>query len=182
MTIAIGAYFVGGLIVSADTNVVATDGIVTSGKKVSGVEYGHSSFVIANAGDDGNAGDMLAGEILNALSGDADIWKIEPTIKKVMKDWHSGYAQGNPPQLSFVLAASTGRQYRRLYFCEAPNTVLKKDLGQPVAIGAGARVVDPLLPSVIIGAVPVGTALLQVAYLMYRAKRDLVYIKGSECR
>jgi hypothetical protein len=182
MTIAIGAYCIGGLLVCADTNVVAyPDNTVTSGHKVAAVECGDRSYVIANASNDGNAGNMIAKEILDELSkSSTDRWNIEPTIKAAMQRWHSGYTQGNPPQVTFVLAANTGLQHRRLYYCEAPNTVLPKHLGEPVVIGGGAQVVEPLVPSVVTGAIPMRGALLQVAYLMYRAKRDHIYLRGSE--
>jgi hypothetical protein len=182
MTVAIGMYFVGGMIVCADTNIVSDpDRIVTSGCKICGMQCGNGSYVIANASNDGNAGNMIASEILDALSkSSTDRWNIEPTIKATMQSWHSGYSQGYPPQMTFVLAANTGLQHRQIYICEAPNTVLKKHLGEAVAIGAGAQIVDPLIPFVITGAVPLKIALLQLAYLMYRAKRDHVFLRGSE--
>jgi hypothetical protein len=181
MTIAIGAYFVGGMIVCADTNVVADDGIVTSGEKIEGHECGDRAYVIANSGYDANASSMLAKEIVSGLTKSTiDRWNIEPTVKETMKNWHSSYTQGKPPDTSFILAANTGRQNRRLYYCEPPSTVRPKQLGEPVAIGIGGRIVDPLIPSVITGAVPLKIALLQLAYLMYRAKRDNVYLRGSD--
>jgi hypothetical protein len=180
MTIAIGAYFRGGMIVCADTNVVATDFVVTSGCKISARDCRNGdSYVIANASDDGNAGNMLSQEILDALSRHSAV-DLEQTVKTTMGNWHSGYAQGTAPQMSFVLAAMIGTEHRRLYFCGAPNTVLPKPLGEPVVIGIGAQIVDPLIPSVITSAVPLRIALLQVAYLMYRAKRDHIYLRGSE--
>jgi hypothetical protein len=181
MSVAIGMYFIGGMIVCADTNVVCGDGIVTSGDKLAGVECGDRTYVIANTGNDANASSMLAREILDDLSkSTTDRWHIEPTIKKRMKAWHSSYTQGSPPETSFILAANTGLQNRRLYLCEPPSTVRPKELGEPVAIGIGGKIVDPLIPSVITGAVPLRIALLQLAYLMYRAKRDNVYLRGSE--
>ncbi len=181
MTIAIGTYFVGGMIVCADTNVVSADGIVTSGSKVEGYEFPDKTYVIANSGNDANASSMLAKEILASLSKSTiDRWNIEPTIKKTMTKWHSSYTHGKQPEINFILAANTDRQNRRLYYCEPPNTVRPKQFGEPLAIGIGGMIIDPLIPSVITGAVPLRTALLQLAYLMYRAKRDHVYLKGSQ--
>lgn len=181
MTIAIGTYCSGGLIVCADSNVVFQDGTVTTGYKLSACECENGSYVIANAGNDGNAASMLASEILSALSkSSTDRWNIEPTIKEQMKAWHSGYTQGTPPQMEFILAARTGRQNRSLYFCEAPNTVLRKHLNESIAIGSGSQIVDPLLSDVILGPADMRTALLRAAYLMYRAKKDHVYCKGSQ--
>jgi len=47
MTVAIGAYYRHGIVVCADTNVVATDLIVTSGCKISGRTCNGRSYVIA---------------------------------------------------------------------------------------------------------------------------------------
>src|SRR5438105_7527298 len=107
MTIAIGAYFRGGMIVCADTNIVATDLVVKSGCKISVRDCRNGdSYVIANASDDGNAGTMLSQEILDALSGVSV--DLEQTVKTTMRNWHSGYPQGAAPQMNFVLAAKTG--------------------------------------------------------------------------
>jgi hypothetical protein len=186
MTLAIGTYFfgeVGGMIVCADTNVVFGDDNVITGEKISAVELGNASFVIANAGNDADAGNMLSAEILEEISKrnadpKKDRFKFESTIKKVMKAWHSGYTQAEPPPtIEFILATTVGLQCPRLYYCKAPNTVtLKHD---SFALGCGSRIVDPLLPEVLIGRCPLIPTILQISYLMHRAKRQDRNLKDS---
>lgn len=186
MTLAIGTYFggeIGGMIVCADTNIVFEDGNVITGEKLSGVELGNASYVIANAGDDANAGNMLASEIIEALSErnadpKKDRFKFEATIKKVMKAWHSGYTQVQPPEAEFILATTVGLQCPRLYYCEAPNTVALKY--GPIALGCGSRIVDPLLPVALESQSPLMPTILRLSYLMYRAKQQDRNLKDSE--
>lgn len=180
MTVALGMYGIGGIFVCADSHVVTQDGLVTSGYKLGGSQCGNGSFAIANASDDGNAADMVAQEILDALSKNNDRWNIEPVIKDTMKAWHSGYTQGKPPSMQFILATRIGLQNRGLYFCEPPNTVVRKHLDEAVAIGVGAQIIDPLLTEVIRGPLHLREALIRAAYLMYRAKKEHVFLKGSE--
>jgi hypothetical protein len=139
----------------------------------------NGSYVIANASEDGNAANMVAKEILDALARSAtDRWNIEPDIKKTMKEWHAGYTQGKSPSMQFILASRTGIQNRGLYFCEPPNTVLRKHIDETVVIGLGAQVVEPLVSQVVLGPLGVREALIRAAYLMYRAKKEHVYLKG----
>lgn len=180
MTVALGMYSIGSVFVCADNHVVSTDGFVTSGFKLNAIECVIGSFAIANAANDANAANMLAEEILNELAKTADGWVIEPAIKKAMTEWHSGYIQGSPPSIQFVLVARLGNNTRRLYFCEPPNTVLLKSLNDWVALGVGAQTLDVLNPEVIRGPLHVREALIRAGYLMYRAKKDHVFLKGSE--
>jgi hypothetical protein len=180
VSVALGMYSIGGVFVCADSHVVSTDGIVTSDVKLQGIECGVGAFVIGNAADDGNAANMVAKEILDALARCHDQWVIEPAIKKPMTEWHAGYTQSKPPAMQFVLAARLGTATRRLYFCEPPNTVVLKSLNEWVVLGAGAQVLDVLIPEVIRGPLYHREALVRAAYLMYRAKKDHVFLKGSE--
>lgn len=180
MTVAIGMYCLGGVFVCADSHVISTDGIVTSGYKLNGTLAGAGSFVIANASDDGNAANMVAKEILDAITRNGDPWQIERPIKKAMTDWHSGYAQATRPSMQFVLACHLGNQTRRLYFCEPPNTVVQKSLNEWVVIGVGGQTLDTLIPEVIRGPLYPREALIRTAYLMYRAKSAHAFLKGSE--
>ena len=182
MTVAIGMYGIGGVFVCTDSHVVSTDGIVTSGFKLCGVQCGNGSFVIGNAADDGNAADMLAHEMLDALKKPVAKGAIEPALKKTMKAWHSGYVHSKPPSIQFVLAARLGLQNRGLYFCEPPNTVLRKHLDESVVIGIGSQIVDPLLPEVIRGPLLLREALIRAGYLMYRAKSEWCQGKPSRAQ
>jgi hypothetical protein len=178
MTLAIGAYFVGGMIVCADTNVVFTDDNVITGEKLRALELGDRTYVIANAAYDGRAGTMLATEILERLSDSTERFKIEPIIKKVMTAWYSKYLQFQPPELSFILAARAGLQNKRIFLCQPPNTVTLME--SPIAVGGGSRVVDPLLPNVLAGKVNLRPTIVRIAYLMYRAKKDHIKLANSQ--
>ncbi len=177
MTVAIGMYAIGGLFVCADSHVVSGDGIVTHGSKLKGIECGNGSFVIANASDDGNAADMLAQDILDSLQGARS--QLNSAVKKTMKAWHSGYVHSRPPSVQFVLGATIGKS-RGIYFCEPPNTILRKGLDESVVIGVGAQILDPLLPEVIRGPLLLREALIRAGYLMYRAKKEHAFLKGSD--
>jgi len=180
MTVALGMYSVGGVFVCADSHIVSTDGVVTNGFKLNAIECGVGTFVIANASDDGNAATMVAQEILESLARCADPWKIEAAIKKPMTEWCAGYTQSNRPPMQFVLAGRLGTSTRRLYFCEPPNTIVHKSLNEWVALGSGSPTLDVLIPEVIRGPLYHREALIRAAYLMYRAKKDHVFLKGSE--
>lgn len=180
MTVAIGMYSIGGVFVCADSHVVSTDGIITPGFKLNGIECTSGSFAIANSSDDGNAANMVAKEILDGLARCSDPWIIEPAIKKTMTEWRSAYTHAQPPAMQFALAARLGENTRRLYFCEPPNTVVLKSLNDWVVLGVGGQVLDVLIPEVIRGPLYSREALIRAAYLMYRAKKDHVFLKGSE--
>ena len=181
MTVALGMTAMGSIFVCADSHVVSTDGTVTSGCKLSGKQCGNGSFAIANASDDANAASMVAKEILDELSkSTTDKWNIEPAIKNVMQSWQSGYGQVAAPSMQLVLAASVSKQNRGLYFCSPPNTVLRKDFDESVVIGCGGQVLDALLPEVVRGPLRLREALIRAAYLMYRVKKEHVFLKGSD--
>jgi hypothetical protein len=163
VTVALGMYSIGGVFVCADSNVVSTDGIVTVGFKLQGIECGAGTFVIANASSDGNAATMVAKEILDGLARCSNPWTIEPAIKTPMSEWHSAYLQSDRPSMQFVLAARPGIATRRLYFCEPPNTVVQKSLNDWVVLGAGAQVLDVLIPEVIRGPLYHREALIRAA-------------------
>jgi hypothetical protein len=67
MTIAIGALCSDGLIVAADTLVVMSDGATSIVVKVHTGMSPTSSFVIANATEDGNAANTLIPDIISEL-------------------------------------------------------------------------------------------------------------------
>jgi hypothetical protein len=55
-----------------------------------------------------------------------------------------------------------------------------KPFGDSCAIGIGAATLDFLLPEVVLGPLRLREALIRAAYLMYRAKKDHSYLKGSD--
>jgi hypothetical protein len=180
VSVVIGMYGIGGVFVCADSHAISTDGIVTETCKLAGTQGGRGSFVIGNAADDGNAANMLAREILDAINSSPRTEPVESVVKRTMKDWHAGYVYSKAPSTQFALAARSGRQNRALYFCEPPNTVLQKGLDESVVIGLGAQIVDPLLPQVVRGPLYLREALIRAAYLMYRAKKEQAFLKGSD--
>lgn len=180
VTIAIGAEIFGGIVIGADTMVVASDGATTTGEKLA-VGFSRSNqalFAISDAAEDGRAARMLAQDILSsaidASSGGRD---FQQAIKRVMGRWHRSYGQTSSPAVEFLLAVAipSPRATFGLFYCQPPSTVFKH-LG-PLAIGRGARPVDPLLKAMLHGELHAKTALLKLGYLMHVAKSE----EGSAC-
>ena len=88
MTIAIGTLYTDGVIICADTKVVASDGATTSDMKVT-VLAGEKAgiFAIADAAEDAHAAKMLAAEIRDSAWKAIDPRHPEPEIKAVMTSW-----------------------------------------------------------------------------------------------
>jgi hypothetical protein len=177
LTIAIGADYYGGIIVCADTKVVATDGATTADFKLAiGLGSQPKTVVIANAAEDGHAATMLAEEIILAIGNVNMEQEEEWQIKKVMTAWHNSYGAQQAPNLQFIVGTVSGN-LDRILLCEPPATVLEC---HPVAIGRGARAVESFL-HIPDGLVPhsasMRATLLRLAFLMYRAKKD----EGSAC-
>jgi len=144
MTIAIGTLYSEGAIVCADTKVVASDGATTASSKVfASLSPKGRMFLIADAAEDANAAKMLAGEISYAICDAEHPYRLAPGIKAVMGPWHSSYHHIQPPNLQFVIASVVvGDEAGQVFLCEPPSTVA---YGWPIAIGRGARAVDPHL-------------------------------------
>jgi hypothetical protein len=180
MTIAIGTRFTGGVIVCADSKVVASDGATTDESKVSlSLTVTKRIFGIADAAEDGNAAKMLAGDIMNAVCDSHNPYKLAPDVTSVMASWYNSYGAAQVPHLQFILGSVViGHKDGNVYLCEPPATVLNT-IG-PIAIGRGARAVEPLL-SILTGQggrpLALKPTLLRLAYLMYKAKKD----EGSAC-
>src|SRR5207249_4710443 len=152
MSVGIGVRYSDGYIVCADSKVVLEDGSTKIGGKVSSSE-GAVTIAIANAStNDGNAGTTLAREItddLRDISGGSQ--NFVDTVKRRMRAWHAGYGSpgARPPDIKFILAA-VGIGYHGLYFCEPPQTVIEEFV-DPIVVGAGAAVLDPLVPAMFPG-------------------------------
>jgi hypothetical protein len=177
VTIAIGAVFDGGTAVCADTKIVATDGATSSGSKVSlSLTPKKMTYAVANAAEDGRAATMLAGEMTNAAC-DSDSYEVLLIkLKEVMTAWYSAYGVMKPSAPQFLLACG-GKRTSNLFFCEPPNTVLR--ISDVIAIGQGGRPIEPIMQTLFwpIPKFGVKSALLRLAYLMYRAKAE----EGSAC-
>jgi hypothetical protein len=187
MTIAIGTHFTGGVALCADTRVVDTNGNVTYARKVILNDPGNGrTFAIAHAADDTNAADMLSHDMLTALSALTNPVNIEPTIKQMMTQWQSDYAQTAVPFLQFIVAGAFDNQ-PLLYFCQPPNVVIRK--WEPIAIGSAGKTVDVLLPFVLVSPsneyypgplhMSATSTLLKLAYLMRRSKSEDLYAGGD---
>jgi len=185
MTIALGALCVNGLVIAADTNVVMDDGSKSQTMKVETLKKPEGGFVIANAAMDGNAAKTLVSNILADIKGNhiTDLAYFESLLTDRMTLWASAHSK--PPSVQFVVGASLGPvpEHRHdlriaaLYFCEPPNTVVRKtehdDSDGYVAIGSGAAVTDPLHKILFRSWLKSPRVrLAEVAYLMCRAKAD----------
>jgi hypothetical protein len=177
LTIAIATDYYGGIIVCADTKVVASDGATTTDMKLSiGIGRPRKVVVIANAAEDGRAATMLANEMMVAIGNAKTPKEEEEKIKDIMTAWHNAYGAQEAPRLQFIIGAMSG-SLERILLCEPPATVLEE---HPVAIGRGARAVEPLLhvPNTLVPhSASMQATLLRLAFLMYRAKKD----EGSAC-
>ncbi|HEY4905204.1 MAG TPA: hypothetical protein VIH89_17135 [Candidatus Sulfotelmatobacter sp.] len=121
---------------------------------------------------------MLSEQIAMAV-GDAqdDEDSMELGIKAVMTAWHNAYGAQPAPHLQFIVGVVTPN-IGHVLLCEPPATVIE---GAPVAIGRGARAVEPFLDLqhrfLQDGSQPMRAALLRLAFLMYHAKKQ----EGSAC-
>jgi hypothetical protein len=199
MTIALGAICAGGLIVAADTNVVLDDGSRSETMKVDTVLGPTGSYVIANATTDGNAAKTLVNHLKADLKkndlrepGIDPLDVLEGMIADRMTRWANDFVK--PPSVQLILGAfvnehepddiSTIGGGVALYFCEPPNTVLRKleigdDIGY-VAIGSGAAITDPLFKTLFpITIKSPRTRLIEVSYLMYKAKKHNAMCAGK---
>lgn len=178
MTIAIGTYYDKGIIVCADSKVVASDGATTNGLKLSLALGQNRRFIaIANAAEDGHAATMLSDDIAIAIGDAQDEGSAKSNIKAVMTTWHNAYGSQSAPHLQFVVGIVAPGE-RDVLLCEPPATVIED---APVAIGRGARAVERFLEleaRFLTGdSPPMKVALLRLAFLMYHAKKE----EGSAC-
>lgn len=182
MTIAIGTLFYGGAIVCTDTRVVASDGATTTDSKLfASIAPTKRLFLIAEAAEDAYAAKMLGGEISSAICDAKEPFHLGPEIKAVVGPWFNSYHHVQPPQIQFIVASVVvGAQDGQLYMCEPPSTVAS---GWPIAIGKGARAVDPtisILRPMANENLDAKSTLLRLAYLMYLAKKDEASACGGE--
>lgn len=179
MTIAIGALYQGGIIISADTNVICSDGSRQQTRKVEATCNGDGCFAIANASEDGNAAKTLVSHLIaDLLANPVNSWAyLESLVADRMTHWAGAFQ--TPPSVQLVLGARLNDgSGLALYFCEPPNTVVREPSGY-LAVGAGASITNPL-HQVLFSSCPktARTKLIQIAYLMYRAKKESALCGG----
>lgn len=181
MTIALGLLCEGGVIIAADTKVVDTNGITSQSYKIIHFVGKNCAFAIANASNDANAARTMIHKIQIALQGTAfKNWNdVEEVIAYEMASFSEPFT--TPPEHQLILAGFLKGAGVRLYFCEPPNTVVSKMMEGYVSAGSGASVVDPLHNTLFefTSHLPPQLILRQVAYLMYRAKKDHTFCGGE---
>jgi 20S proteasome alpha/beta subunit len=178
MTIAIGMLCDVGVIVAADTNVIFSDFSKSQVRKVSTFHTETGCYVIANAADDGNAARTLVSKVTSELQQNPipSLAYLESLLANVMTNWASAFSQA--PLVRLLVGARINEDAARavLYLCEPPNTVLRKEereWGGYIAIGAGATITDPIYRTWLSSTTATARLrLIQISYLMYRAKKD----------
>jgi 20S proteasome alpha/beta subunit len=179
MTIAIGMLCNGGAILATDGRTTAGD-IVARGRKLCVVNNAAGiSFGIATAADDLNAAETLVRKIAETIIKTAKTIKgwshIENIIYAKMADWGSAYGQHPLPATNLIAGITIPVQGTRLYLCEPPATLLPSKEDGYIAVGCGAIVTDPLFRTLFTPLSPNLSAQYvcrEIAYLMYRAKKD----------
>src|SRR5579884_3844397 len=105
MTIAMGAYCAGGIVLCADTTIIAGDQ-KWQRLKMSHVLGKSGSFAIANSSQDVNAANTLIRNLMDTLR-DTDIknqHQLESLVTSKMTKWSRAYQTGHPAT-QFILAA-----------------------------------------------------------------------------
>ena len=176
MTIAIGALYSDGVIVAADSKVVFSDGSTDNDAKLSlSMSPERAMLAIANAAEDGRAAKTVGDGIGSAFI-DAHREHKDPSIllSKAMGRWHRSYGHSQPPVLEFLIGKVIVDEWAGLYYLQPPSTIFTR---APMAIGRGARPVEPLLDLLDNEKSSLKSQLLLIAYLMRLAKDQ----EGSAC-
>ena len=98
-----------------------------------------------------------------------------------MSKWHHAYGQHTPPCTRLIAGILMAGKGPRLYRWEPPATVVPKEEGYAAA-GSGEAVTNPLYATFFSPLSPsLGPQYVcrQLAYLMYRAKKDNIYCGNS---
>ena len=176
MTIAIGALYADGVVVAADSKVVFSDGSTDTGTKLSlSLSPERAILAIADAAEDGHAAKTVAGSIGSAfIDAHRESKNQEILLKNAMGRWYRSYGHSQPPVIEFLVGKVIVDKWAGLYYLQPPSTILIK---APMAIGRGARPVEPLLSLLDNEKNPLKSQLLLIAYLMHLAKEE----EGSAC-
>jgi hypothetical protein len=179
MTIALGLLSLDSIVIAADSNVVLTDGARTQALKVADIETGTGAYAIANAAEDGNAAKTLVGHLTTDLKRKEPqtLEEVEEAVAERMTVWASAFAKIPNVQLVMGAYLYSETQFPNnfgLYFCEPPNTVVRSVLNDDskgaVFIGSGASIAEPLYRTLFFGSGSARLRLLQISYLMHKAK------------
>jgi hypothetical protein len=187
MTIAMGAYCAGGIVLCADTTIIAGDQ-KWQGLKMSHVMGKSGSFAIANASQDLNAANTLVRNLMDDLR-DTEIknrHQLESLVTSKMTKWSKAFQIGHP-STQFILAAYLNGSVIAedgllLYFCEPPNTILLSNIHDDfkgfIGIGSGAAVTNPMFQTLFSCLASQKGRLLEFSYLMYLAKKGDTWCGG----
>lgn len=191
MTIGIGMFCQGGLVVAADTQMTYSDGTTHNRSKIKSLSAATGAYVIAYSCLDINHAEALANEILTDLnlSDPKSFIGVEEIVKNRLKQWaEMPTLRDDRPYIAFILGCRldptpNNSDCLGLYLFESSGIVLRKTIEDShgyVAIGAGAVVTDPLFRMLFGSLVHPRVCLAQMSYLMYRAKKDCRGACGGE--
>jgi 20S proteasome alpha/beta subunit len=182
MTIVLGMRCDGGAIIAADTLIVDSSGATSHAYKIIHFTGKDSTFAIGNASNDANASTTMVRKIQAALQNTKfKNWNdLENVIAYEMSEFSQPFT--SPPQHQLVIAAFVRNLGIELYFCEPPKTVVAKTMEGYVAAGSGYAFTDPLRHTLFefTNHLSPQLVLRQVAYLMYRAKKDCASFCGGD--
>jgi hypothetical protein len=177
MTAASGAKCIGGVFLYTDRNVIASDGAATQGCKIYHRNLVDGSIALASATDDAIAAQGLADQLLDEVVAE-DCRTIQETtecVRRTIVNWSNPYSPEELGATQFLMAVGTGGG-SYLYIVQPRNTVTEVRHNQ--AIGAGARVVERLLPSLFCEGLMYEprTALFMLAYATKHAKMEEAFV------
>lgn len=186
MTIALGALCAGGVIVAADTRIV-TETATHNRCKVYSTAANSGSYAAACATGDENAAATLLPQIMEAVKCEdpKSLVAMEGLIVDRMTQYAYGFAGHELIKIEFALGVcintiaipgSNSGGGVALYYCEPPSTIRRHtqtddSYGWAFA-GCGGQAVDPFRRTLFHGGASCRARLNQIAYLMYRAKKD----------
>jgi hypothetical protein len=194
MTIGIGMLCAPGAVIASDTRVIGSDGLTHDESKIRVETSASGVFVTTYSAQDVNAVKTLINDVFEELlrSDLRTLRDVENTVRPVMGRWSASHPHG-PPLGDFILGAALSTPWTPdrstcgglgLYHCEPPASITRKHFLEPVpstyvAIGEGASITDPLHKSLFGSMTNPTVCLKQVAYLMYRAKKDFASACGG---
>jgi len=189
MTIAIGRLCTNGLIIAADTKICPSDGSTQYARKVHRKRAANGAFVIAYACNDVDAARTLREDLFEVLlrNDPETLRQVEEIIRSGMVKWAESYTH-DLPWIDLILGVSlrAPRSSDRdlcggtgLYHCRPPAIMVRKSYNQTeptsfISIGSGATLADSIMTSLFTGkSENPKDSLKQLAYILYRVKKDL---------
>lgn len=188
MTIAIGMVCTCGVMIAADTRLCLPDGSTQLARKIHVKQTTSGAFALAYACNDLDAARTLREDLFEELErGDiTTLREVEEIFRPAMAKWAAAYSH-DLPYIDLLLALSLRTPWSEdrnqcggsaLYHCRPPAIMNRKyfletEPSSYCAIGTGAAITDPIRASLFMGLTNPKECLKQIAYLLYRAKKDL---------